>query len=509
MSTASRILKNTGFLYVRIAITIFVALWTTRIILNALGEDNFGIYSLVGGVVSLLGFLNASLAGATQRFINFAEGKNDLHCKKIIFNNSLTLHSILALLLIIFLILIGIIAFKYWLEIPAQSYFSAECVYACMVGSTALSVLNVPYESVINAHEDMGVYAIIGIIEATMKVAIAFIIMYAESNKLIIYGILMALVPLITLFILKSYCHLHYPECVVSPYKLFRKDVIRRLAGFAGWNFLNTTSSIVTQSGFNIVINHFFGVALNAAQGITNQVTSALMGLSSNAEKAINPIIVKSESINQRDRMIHLSLMGCRMVFFIFTFISIIVIAEMSPILHLWLKNVPDWAVLFCQLQLVRVALELLTRGVHTAIMAQGDIKNYAICKSIINFLPLLATIIAFQCGMRPYWLYIFWIISWSCMGGVVSLYYARCNIGLHYSTYFKEVLKPSLKALTPTIILITICKTMGVSPVIDIITVVSADILFAAMSWRFLLTDSERAELKRILCKLSNKTKT
>lgn len=502
MSTATRLIKNTSFLYVRIAITMFVALWTTRIILNALGEDNFGIYSLVGGVVSLLGFLNASLAGATQRFINFAEGQNDSNEKKIIFNNSLCLHGGLSVALIIFLTIIGIISFKYWLDIPTGRLFSAQCVYACMVCSTALSVLNVPYESVINAHEDMGIYAIIGIIEACLKVGIAFIIMYADTDKLILYGVLMAIVPLITLCVLNRYCHRHYPECITHPIKYFRKEVILRLSKFAGWNFINTTSAIITQSGLNIVLNHFYGVALNAAQGITNQVTSALMGLSSNAEKALNPIIVKSESIHQRDRMVYLSLFGCRMIYFIFTAISIIVVAEMYPILKLWLGTVPHWAALFCQLQLIRLAIELLTRGVHTAIMAEGNIKYYAICKSVINFLPLVTTIIAFRYDFAPYWMYILWIGFWSCLGGLAALYFAHRNIGLKYSTYFREVLLPAIKATLPSILLIVIVKLSTTDNIYDYISVAIAEVIFIVLSLKYLFTSQERQSLKQLLNK-------
>lgn len=499
MSTASKIIKNTGFLYVRIGITMFVALWTTRIVLNILGEDNYGIYSLVAGVVSMLGFLNASLSSATQRFINIAEGKNDLEEKRKVFNNSLTLHSLLALLLIVLLILIGIFSFKYLLEIPSNSLYAAKCVYACMICTTAFSVMNVPYESVINAHENMGFYALVGIFEAIMKVAIAFIIMYANTDKLILYGLLMTFTPLITLFILRIYCHRHYDECAIHPLHYYNKNTIRSLSGFAGWNFLNTASGVLTQSGFNITINHFFGVALNAAQGITHQVGSALMSLSSNAEKALNPVLVKSEGSNQRARMIYLSLMGCKMSFFIFSTFSIFFIAEMPQILNLWLKNVPEWTALFCQLQLFRVILELLTRGVHMSIMAQGNIKCYCIWRSIVNIIPIGATMIAFNYGFAPYWMYIFWTLFWSIIGGTLSIKYAKSNVGLQYSTYIETVLVPSMKAIIPPTIIIVVCKILVSSQFVDIITVACADILFIVLSWRLLLTDYERKELCRI----------
>lgn len=506
MSTASRVIKNTGFLYVRIAITIIVALWTTRIILNALGEDNFGVYSLVGGVVSLLGFLNASLSGATQRFINIYEGKADPEGKKIIFNNSLTLHTILAVSLIFLLLIVGVISFEYILEIPPSSYFAAKCVYACMIVTTVISVLNVPYEAEINAHEDMGVYAVVGIIDAVLKLAIAFTINHADTDRLILYGFLMMGVPIMTLCVLASYCHRHYKECVVSPRRYFRKEALRQLSGFAGWNFINTATGIISQSGLNLVINHFFGVALNAAQGITYQVGSALMNLSSNVEKALNPILVKREGANQRDGMLYVSLLGCRMTFFIFTFFSLFVASEMAPILRIWLKEVPEWTVLFCQLQLVRVALELITRGVHMAIMAQGDIKMYCICRSITNILPLFLTIWAFANNMAPYWMYIIWIISWSIIGGGISLWFAHRNIGLQYRNFNDVVLCPIIKVTLPAMLIIVACRLLTSNQAIGLCMTLMADLLFFVMSFRYLFTSSERDEIKRIIVGLQSR---
>lgn len=503
MSTASRVIKNTGFLYFRIAITMIVAFWTTRIILNALGEDDFGVYSLVGVVVSLLGFLNASLSGATQRFINFTEAQNDPEAKTIIFNNSLTLHSILAAGLVVLLAVIGVIAFDFFLEIPPGSYFAAKCVYACMICTTAISVLNVPYEAEINAHEDMQVYAIIGTIDASLKLAIAFIVKNVESNRLILYGVLMALVPVITLIALRVYCHTQYSECRVHLLRYFRKNVIKQLSSFAGWNFINTASSVVAQSGLNIVINKFFGVTLNTAQGITNQVGGALMNLSSNIEKALNPIIVKREGANQREGMLYVSLLGCRMTFFIFSFFAVFLISEMSLVLHIWLKNVPAWTVLFCQLQLVRVAIELLTRGVHMAIMAQGNIKLYSICRSVINILPIILTIWAFYCDLAPYWMYIIWIATWSVLGGCTSLWFAKRNIGLSFTTYLDLVLKPSLKSILPSILLVWGCKTFVMNVSIDVSLNILAELIYLLLAYKFLLNTFERDEIKRLFGKI------
>lgn len=503
MSTHTRVIKNSGYLYFRLGITLFVSLWTTRIILEALGIDNFGIYNIVGGVISLLGFVNATLASATQRFMNFAEGENNLTKKRAIFNNSLILHFFLGIFLIILFIVVGAICFNGLLKIPPERLYAAKWVYIFMILSTVLSVINVPYEAAINAHEDMMFYAFIGIIEVFMKLIIAFVIQTTDWDRLILYGILMALVPCVTLTIMKLYCHKKYKECIVKPKKYFDKGIIRELGSFAGWNFTNSASGVATQYGLNIVINHFFGVTLNAAQGIANQVSGVLVNISSNALKVLNPIIVKSESMHQRERMLYVSLLGCRVTFFIFSLISIPLISEMPLVLNLWLTDVPHWAIIFCQLQLIRIATEMLTYSLNSSIMAQGDIKMYNIFKSIINILPLIIIIIAFYYNAQPYWMYIIWTVVWSGIGGLANLFFAHKNIGLKYSQYLKSVLYPALIAVGIPCILLVICRITFNSEIINFISLIGVEIILVVLSWRFLLLKKERDEISKIIHKL------
>lgn len=500
MSTSTRVVKNTLFLYLRLGMTFVISLWTTRIILNALGIDNFGIYSVVGGMVSILGFLNASLSTATQRFINFAEGQKDIIRQKSIFNNSLILHFFLGCGLIVCFIIVGIICFNGLLDIPTARLNAAKIVYGCMVLSTAFSVMNVPYEATINAHEDMGYYAYIGIVEVILKLAIAFIITYVQFDRLIIYAILMASVPLITLSLMRFYCLKKYTECKFEPKKFFSKSVLKELGGFAGWNFSNSASGAMTQYGLSIVINHYFGVALNAAQGIAMQVGGVLINISSNALKALNPIIVKSESANQREKMIYVSLLGCRVSYIIFTLFSIPLIVTMDTLLKWWLSEVPQWAVIFCQLQLIRISTEMLTLSLNTSILAQGNIKWYNICRSITNIIPLLIVCIAFHFNAAPYWMYIIWIIFWSIVGGIVTLFYAKHNIGLKYLLYIRQVFIPAIVCTAIPIIIITCGTAVFSHSVMRMLTLAIAELSFICFSFKFLLQPKEKNEFKRIL---------
>lgn len=500
MSTSGRVLKNTTFLYLRLGISLFVSLWTTRIVLNALGVDDFGIYNLVGGIIALLGFLNATLSSATQRYLNYAEGQKNVEEQLKIFNNSFLLHLMLAFLLVACFIILGIICFNDVLKIPSGRIFSAKIVYLCMVVSTILSIMNVPYEASINAHENMVFYAYIGIFEVLAKLGIAYSISIVSADKLIVYALLMTIVPIITFILMRLYCSRKYRECKISLKRYIDKNILKDLGKFAGWNFMSSATGIMTQYGFNIVINHFFGVVLNAAQGIASQVSGVLVNVSSNALKALNPIIVKSESINQHDKMIYVSLLGCRITFLIFIALSFLLVVGMEHILTWWLKTVPEWAVLFCQLQLVRICIEMLTLSLSSSIMAYGDIKNYNIYRSIINLTPLITSVILFQYNFAPYWIYINWILGWSVLGGIINVVYAHKKVSLAYSHYIKIVLLPSLKVLILPVFIVVLCHYLVTQLYLQIIITFASWSLLLILCWKYLLFMSEKQQIKAFL---------
>lgn len=217
MSTSTRVIKNTGYLYAKMFITMFISLYSTRLILKSLGASDFGIFNIVGGAIAMLGFLNAAMASTTQRFMSFSEGEGNKHKQKIIFNLGFSLHFLLSLIVGIILTIAGFIFFNGGLNIPIERIFAAKIVYCSLIISTIFTVMTVPYDALINAHENMKYYAIIGILESILKLITAVICVYTSKDKLITYGILMACIPLITLTIMRIYCHKKYEECVISP----------------------------------------------------------------------------------------------------------------------------------------------------------------------------------------------------------------------------------------------------------------------------------------------------
>lgn len=429
-STANRVIKNTGFLYARMGITMFISLYTTRLILNSLGASDFGIFNIVGGAIAMLGFLNAAMASATQRFMSYSEGEGNKEKQKNIFNISFVLHFFLAFIVGLVLLGAGYFFFNGILNIPPDRMDAAKVVYGSLIISTMFTVMTVPYDAVMNAHENMKYYAIVGVIESLLKLAVAFATVYTMLDKLIVYGILMACIPLLVLTIMRVYSHKHYEECVIAPRTYFDKPLMREMTSFAGWNLLGSLITIISSYGIGIVLNVFWGTAVNAAQGIANQVSGQLGVLGTSLKKALNPIITKNAGANNNKQMISASNTGTKLTFFIVTIFFIPVLVDAEYILKLWLRTPPSYTFIFCKLLLIANVLQNITLFMSQAIASVGKIKGYTIASSIIGSLPIILTYIFFMFGYPPYYMYITMLIS--AFGRVcVDLYYGqrKCNI--------------------------------------------------------------------------------
>ena len=443
MSTSTRVIKNTSFLYIKMFITMFVSLYTTRLILASLGAPDFGIFNVIGGAIVMLGFLNSTMANATQRFMSYAEGEGQIERKRTIFNISMVLHCVIAIITILLLLIAMFPLFNGIFNIDSERIYAAKIIYYSLIFSTVLTIINVPYDAVMNAHENMLYYSIVGIFEALLRLGIAFVCVYTTYDKLIVYGILMACIPLITLSIMKVYCHKHYDECVLSPRRYWDSAQMGQIADFFGWNFLTAISSLFTAQGIGIVLNHFFGTVLNAAQGIAAQVNGALSLFSGNMMKALNPVITKRAGSGDIVAMNHITLEGCKFSTLLTMFFGIPLSLEINYILALWLKEVPDWAAIFVVLLIVQTIILQMANSAATAVYAQGDIKYYAIWKSIMNILPVIIVWLAFHYGGSPIWLYIPMIIVWAIGGNIVIIYYANRKCGLNVQDFIYIVIFP------------------------------------------------------------------
>lgn len=447
MPTSKRVLKNTGFLYIRTVLSLLVNVFTTRILLEALGESDYGLYNVVGGSIAMLGFLSASLSSATQRFLNVAEGEGNFEKIRLYFNNSIIIHWALAGIMVVIFIIAGFFFFNGILNIPEGKYVDAIAVYGCLLISTVFSITVVPYEAEINAHENMLFFSIIGVFDVVLKFAIALAVLYFDSDKLIFYAILMAAESFIIRYVCQIYCKRKYPECRETNLRqCYDRRIIRETTTFAGWNLVSIATGMISLFGMNIVVNHYFGTNVNAAMGIATQLSGVMMGLSANMIKAVTPIIMKSEGSNQRQKMLEYSYASCKFSYLIFSFCSIPVLFFIHPILKLWLIEVPQWTAIFCVILIISTLIEQLSVVLYQSIMAGGDIKSYNVAKSIANILPIIISILMFQYGeFEPYWVLLNWGIYKSFLGGLVNIYYSHIKLGLCIRTYIRKVLIPTI----------------------------------------------------------------
>lgn len=415
MSAANRVLKNTGFLYLKMGITMFISLYTTRLILNSLGASDFGIFNIVGGAIAMLGFINGSMAAATQRYMSYAEGEGNERKKILIFNNSVLLHVAISIFVVILLEIAGLFFFNGILSIPHDRIVSAKIIYHCAVIATMFTIQAVPYDAVINAHENMLYYAVIGIFESLLKLAAAIIVVYTMSDKLIVYGVLMALISFLMRIIMMVYCRSKYKECRISFRCNYNCSLVMEMGRFAGWNALSSVTSVATQYGQGILLNHFFGTIVNAAQGITNQISGQFGALSTNAMKALNPVIVKSAGAHDYEKMYKGSRLGSKILFFITSVCFLPILTNLKSVLCFWLVEIPDYTYIFVSLYLIVNIIDTVSISLPTAINGVGKIKGYQLSITLCNGLPLTVCLFLFYFGYPPFTIYILMLFASMC----------------------------------------------------------------------------------------------
>lgn len=475
MTDSKRIIKNTMYLYIKTGFTIFIVLYTTRLIFRSLGETDFGIFNIVGGVISMLGFLNTAMAVTIQRFLNYEQGKGGDEKQKKIFNVGVVFHVIIAVIISLMLIVVAYFLFDSILNIPKDRVFAAKVIYGCLIVSTVFTIITVPYDACMNAHENMLYYSIVGIIEAILKLVVAFIVVYSSQDKLILYGILMGIIPIISMSLMRIYCHTKYDECKVSIKKYYDKGIAKEMFSFAGWSLLGSSSNYIGNYGNMIVMNHYFGAALNAVMGIANQIQGQLMVLSTGMLKALNPVIAKEEGAGNSGRMLAYSLNGCEFSYFLLAVFSIPFIVDTPIILNFWLGDFPEWTILFVRLQLIRALLEQVTVSLNKSLEAKNKIKIYNLIVFIFNLIPMPILCILYSIGYQPYWYYVITIISMVIVPTVVKIFLC-CK-------YCEMTLQLFLKSVTVPILLSTIASLLtcwGVTIVIpDGIIRLCLEILF------------------------------
>ena len=397
-----RIAKNTLFLYIRMIILMAISLYTSRVVLATLGVDDYGLYYTVGGIVSILAFLNTSMAGSTQRFLNVEMGRNDDEKLNLVFNTSRVIHLCIAVIVFLLAETIGVWFLNNYMTIAPDRMGAANWVFQFSIVSFLITIISVPYNAAIISHEKMSAFAYISVVDAVLRLLIVFLLDLTSYDKLIVYSILMAATSAIIRLIYSWYCIKHFAECRMFSLR-YDKEYLKKMASFSGWTVVGALGSISHTQGVAIVINMFFSVAVNAAQGIANQVINVVNHFVSNFMTALNPQIVKSYASGDLDSMHTLMMRGSRMGFFLITFFSIPLIIETPVLLAMWLKEVPEYTVIFVRIIIVTSVINSFASPLSAARGATGDIKNYQIVLTALGLLHIPLAWICFEIGYPPY----------------------------------------------------------------------------------------------------------
>ena len=417
-----------------------VTLYTSRIILNVLGVQDYGIYNVVGGVVAMFGVISGALSSAISRFITFELGKgtyNDDRLNKI-FSSSVNIQFGISLCVFLIGEVVGLWFINSKMNIPAERLEAANWVLQCSLLAFCVNLISVPYNACIIAHERMKAFAYVSILEAMLKLGVCFLIMISPVDKLISYSTLLVGVAICIRSTYTIYCHRHFEE---SHYHfIFDKGILKEMTGFAGWNFFTNSSYIFNTQGVNILINLFFGVTVNAARGIASQVDHAIMQLVNNFTTALNPQITKNYAAGNIDEMFLLVCRGAKFAFFLLFVFALPVLVETEYILTIWLKIVPPHAVNFVRLAIIASMVHIIGKTGFTAVMATGQIRRYVIWITSVGCLVFPLTWLAFECGAPSEATYVIYVIVYILVE-ITRLWIMREQLNFPISMFVKEVI--------------------------------------------------------------------
>ena len=455
-----RIAKNTLMLYFRMILLMLISLYTSRVNLNALGVEDYGIYNVVGGVVAMFSLLSGSLSSAISRFITFELGRGDHQRLKDIFSASVTIQLVLSLIIIVLLETIGLWFLNTHLVIPADRMRAANWVFQFSVLTFVINLISVPYNACIIAHEKMSAFAYISILEAAGKLAVALLIVHSPIDRLIFFAAMLCGIAVLLRIVYGWYCTRHFSECHYHP--RWDGQLLRQMFSFAGWNFIGCTAGLLREQGANILINLFFGPAVNAARGIAVQVNAAITQFVQNFMMALNPQITKNYASGNHTYMMQLIYQGARFSFYILLLLALPVVMSTHYILVLWLKLVPDHTVPFIQLTLLFALSESISNPLITAQLATGRLRDYQI---IVGGLLLLCFPLSWLClwlGCPPESVVVVNVVMSQCCL-CARLIMLRGMMQLHVRDYLRKVyLNVLVVAIVSALLPVLVSRTLS-----------------------------------------------
>lgn len=507
MKSSERILINTIAQYTRTIINMLLSLYTVRIVLSSLGQSDFGIYTLIAGVIAMLGFITNSLIATTQRFISFSQGQGDLNETKNVFNNSLIIHLFLGFIIALFLETISPWIFDGFLNIPECRIQASVTVYHIVAIILFTTFITSPFKALLVSHENIVYISLVEILDAVIRVILVIIMSYSNYDKLIFYAFIMLGIQIVNCIALSLYCFLRYDECIFPNIRLLKKESIIELLSFAGWRIYGTVCTVGRQQGISVLLNNFYGTILNAGWGIGSQLSGYTNFLASAIVNAMAPQIVKAEGAGEREKAIWLSNILSKLVFFLMSIIGIPCIFEINKVLEIWLGTPPEKASLFSIMFIMALLVDSMTIGLTHINTAIGKIRKYIIVMSTPKLFTLVFVFLVFKYELPIYYACIaFIVIELFC--SFIRIPLIKEHIELNMTLFFKDVI---FKEITPLIICILTCIIS--TNLIDseyrfIITFVFSGIIYTISMYYIGLCCKERVVVNQLFSKFKSKIK-
>lgn len=501
MRASTRVVVNTSIQYVRTVISVIITLYTSRVVLANLGVEDYGIYSLIGGVVALLAFIQNNLSRTIQRFLSYYHGKGDKRMITKIFNNSVITQLFIAIGLCGVLVVLVDAVFEHLVYIAPERLNAARWVYFLMIGSLFANLMSTPYLATLIAHENIVYSSVVQIVDAFLKVPVALSLMWISDNRLEWYSAMSFLIVFLNTTLYYLYCTKKYEECRSFTFGSFDGKLSKEMFVFMGWNAYGTACVMGRTQGTAILLNRFFGTSINAAFGISGQVAGQIGFFSNALTTAINPQIIKAEGAGDRKKMFRLSEISCKFSFLLMSMISVPLIIYMPTILELWLKNVPENTAMFCSLIILSNQIDLITLNLNTTNQAIGNVKVYSICINTIKIFTLPVMFYVLNLGMRPVDVMIVYVLFESICA-ISRLVFLHHTVQLSIRQYLRNVF---FMILPPVAINVPICYY--ISPYLSgwffLVTVCVSVVVTCMITYVSGLKNDEKNILKNIFKKI------
>lgn len=493
-----RIAKNTLLLYGRMLLTVGISFYSTRLILANLGVDNYGIYNVIGGFVSMFYMVTSTMTQAVGRFLTFELGTGDEKKLQQTFSTSVNILLLLSLIVVLLAETVGLWFVNYKLNISPDRMVAANWIYQFSVLSFIFEMISVPYSASVISHEKMGAFALVTILKVILTLGIAFLLTVSPIDKLIFYGILILLVSVSIQLMYWIYCRKNFQECRYSLH--IDRSIFKSMFGYAGWNFLTTCASMLSSQGVSIILNMHFGTAINAAKGIASQVNGTIGAFSKNFMTALNPQITKSYAVREIEYAKNLVCKGAKFSYLLFFFIALPCLLEVDFLLSIWLKEVPPYAGIFVQLSILSSLVEVLLNSSETLNRASGEIRNFQILVSITQLLILVFSYIVINITENPIWTIVVTNILYILIF-IPRVIINKPFINITFSYYFKNVLRGIIIMSIMTALISSIpIFYMHEGWIRLIIVCIVSTILIATFSYLFVFTKGERIKIIRFI---------